>query len=185
MSHPRPATRRPATRGFGLLGAAALTASLLAGCGSEEDPTPSADTGGDDAASGTPEEAAATPGDAGLRLGVVVLDGVTYQFGADGGQCAEVSGGLLVNLPLVSIDGEDAAAGEGALDLTIYPDALAEESAITVQLPSGRYAAGYNDINLDTPPVTLERDGLIASGPQQLVSVSGEPADANIRVQCS
>lgn len=203
-----PSPRRAAARGMALACAAVL-AVVPTACGGDDSADQPADVGEPavDDESATADESAAgeeppagdgggSDGGLGSGTGTVTFDGEEYRFAtgdeAFAGQCRNLYGVLVVDLPLVEANGTAIPADTGRLELQVELEDVPDyEPWASLSVPGGRWFAGDEEVadisGVETPDMTLSASGNTVSGTQAMVPmVTGvaNEIEATIEVTC-
>lgn len=135
-------------------------------------------------------------GGLGSGTATVTFDGEEYRFatgdGGFAGQCRNLYGVLVVDLPLVEANGTAIPADTGRLELQVELDDVEDfEPWADLGIPGGRWFAGDDEVagisGVETPEMTLSASGSSITGTQAMVplmdGVNGA-IDATIEVTC-
>jgi hypothetical protein len=162
------------------------------------EPAGSDDPAGEDsAAEGEPAgDLGGSDGGLGSGTAIVTFDGEEYLFatgdGGYAGQCRDLYGVLVVDLPLVEANGETIPPDTGRLELQVeMQDVPDYEPWANLSVPGARWFAGADEVadisGIETPPMTLTASGNTVTGTQAMVPmVAGvnSAIEATIEVTC-
>lgn len=158
-----------------------------------DEPADGDDGGGDD---GGGDDGGGSDGGLGSGTATVTFDGEEYRFatGDEGfaGQCRNLYGALVVDLPLVEANGTAIPADTGRLELQVeLQDVDDFEPSAALSIPGGRWFAGDDEVaaisGVETPDVTLTASGSSISGTQTMVPLVvgiNSAIEATIEVTC-